>query len=266
MSVKEKNIHLQTMRLRSRNRLVPIRRYHEKEPIRLEDRQEHQRRKEQAAAEAVEKSNLEELHPGEDRRRRRDEGDLLPESDEKRLRTENQKFLEEYHRDRPLPIPDEEFIFEDDHEGKRSLDTEGTEIEEQPAKRSRMEYLEIYHLKVDKLLQSRQKKEIRLKELNGKNHQCFIKAISKEIKNNIDIGAYKVLSLEESARVKQQEGDKIVDSRFVLTAKPLEPQDVEDARQSGLLLEWDADEPCKAKARHVMKGYTPRTEQRRLKQ
>lgn len=129
-----------------------------------------------------------------------------------------------------------------------------------------MEYLEIYHLKVDKLLQSRQKKEIRLKELNGKNHQCFIKAISKEIKNNIDIGAYKVLSLEESARVKQQEGDKIVDSRFVLTAKPLEPQDVEDARQSGLLLEWDADEPCKAKARHVMKGYTPRTEQRRLKQ
>ena len=78
MSVKEKNIHLQTMRLRSRNRLVPIRRYHEKEPIRLEDRQEHQRRKEQAAAEAVEKSNLEELHPGEDRRRRRDEGDLLP--------------------------------------------------------------------------------------------------------------------------------------------------------------------------------------------
>ena len=236
--------------------IVPIRRYHEKEPIRLEDRREHQRRKEQAATETAEKSNLEELHPGEDRRRRRDEGDLLPENDEKRLKTENQKFLEEFHRDRPLPTPDEEFIFEDDHEGKRSLETEGIETEEQPAKRSRMEYLEIYHLKVDKLLQSRQKKEIRLKELNGKNHQCFIKAISKEIKNNIDIGAYKVLSLEESARVKQQEGDKIMDSRFVLTAKPLEPQDIEDAKQSGLLLEWDAEEPCKAKARHVMKGYS----------
>ena len=47
-----------------------------------------------------------------------------------------------------------------------------------------------------------------------------------------------------------------MDSRFVLTAKPLEPQDIEDAKKSGLLLQWDADEPCKAKARHVMKGYS----------
>ena len=174
------------------------------------------------------------------------------------MRIENEKFLEEYHQGRPPRDTDEEFVFEDEpvNESKRELET-GEEItEEQPAKRSRMEYLEIYHLKVENLLKSKQKKEIRLKELTGKNYQCFIKAISKEINNNIDIGAYKVLTLEESARVKQQEGDKIMDSRFVLTAKPLEPQDIEDAKKSGLLLQWDADEPCKAKARHVMKGYS----------
>lgn len=46
-----------------------------------------------------------------------------------------------------------------------------------------------------------------------------------------------------------------MESRFVLTAKPLEPQDVADAKQ-GQLLDWDTDEPCKAKARHVMKGFS----------
>jgi len=50
--------------------IVPLRRYHEKEPIRDTDRREHQRKKEQAEAAAAERSNLEELHPGEDRRRR----------------------------------------------------------------------------------------------------------------------------------------------------------------------------------------------------
>ena len=77
----------------TREPIVPLRRYHEKEPIRDADRREHQRKKEQAEAVATERANLEELHPGEDRRRRRDEGDLLPENEEKRMRFENKKFL-----------------------------------------------------------------------------------------------------------------------------------------------------------------------------
>ena len=47
-----------------------------------------------------------------------------------------------------------------------------------------------------------------------------------------------------------------MESRFVLTAKPLEPQDDADSRQGQLLLDWYTDEPCKAKARHVMKGFS----------
>ena len=155
-----------------------------------------------------------------------------------------------------MGIQQDDFDNEAPNEGKRELNPDDYNAEQQPAKRSRTEYLEIYHLKVENLLRSRQKKEIKLKEMDTKNYRCFLKAISKEIKNNIDIGAYKVLTLEESAKVKQQEADKIMDSRFVLTAKPLEPQDVEEARQCGLLLDWEAEEPCKAKARHVMKGYS----------
>ena len=236
--------------------IAPLRRYHEKEPIRDEDRRAHQLRKEQAEAEGETPNaeTAEALHPGEDRRRRRDGGDLLPENNEKRMRIENERFLEEYHRNRG-PQDEENFEIEDEPNQRGPAPEEDRPIE-QPTKRSRLEYLEIYHLKVENLLKSKLKKEIRLKELTGRNYKCFIKAISKEINNNIDIGAYKVLSLEESARVKQQEGDKIMDSRFVLTAKPLEPQDVEEARKSELLLDWEADEPCKAKARHVMKGYS----------
>ena len=137
---------------------------------------------------------------------------------------------------------------------KREGELDGAE--EPPTKRSRQEYLELYHARVENLTQARARKEIRLRELNNQNQACFIKAIEKEINNNLQIGAYKALSLEESARVRQQEATKIMESRFVLTAKPLEPQDVEDARKGQLLLEWTTGEPCKAKARHVMKGFS----------
>lgn len=47
-----------------------------------------------------------------------------------------------------------------------------------------------------------------------------------------------------------------MESRFVLTAKPLEPEDVQPARERKILLDWTGEEPCKAKARHVMKGFS----------
>ena len=64
------------------------------------------------------------------------------------------------------------------------------------------------------------------------------------------------MSLEESAEVRLREPSKIMESRSVLTAKRLESQDIEDAKQGQLLLDWDTGEPCKAKARHVMKGFS----------
>lgn len=45
-------------------------------------------------------------------------------------------------------------------------------------------------------------------------------------------------------------------SRFILIANPLEPQEVQPAEEAGLLLDSESEEPCKAKARHVMKGFS----------
>ena len=161
----------------------------------------------------------------------------------------------------PAPLPD---IQEDQHMDETHKREHGGNEEDQhdepSTKRSRTEYLEIYFAKVESLLKSRQKKEMRYQALDEKSKKCFDQAIKKEFKNNTDIGAYRALSVEESASIRQTMPEKIMESRLVLTAKPLEPHEVEPARQEGLLLDrqpGDLDgEPCKAKARHVMKGYS----------
>ena len=159
-----------------------------------------------------------------------------------------------------LPVPDSEPRDQDGKESgtKREHGDEGLigEELERPSKRSRAEYLELYHMKVENLLKQRQRKEIRLQELNKKNHDCFLKAINKEIQNNIEAGAYRILDDKESAAIRQQCPEKIMESRFVSTAKPLEPQEVQQAEETGLLLDWNSEEACKAKARHVMKGFS----------
>lgn len=45
-------------------------------------------------------------------------------------------------------------------------------------------------------------------------------------------------------------------SRYVLTEKPVEPHEVESLQKEGLLLDNKEGEVLKAKARHVMKGYS----------
>ena len=40
------------------------------------------------------------------------------------------------------------------------------------------------------------------------------------------------------------------------TATPLEPSDIDKAKMDGLLLQGDHGGPCKAKVRHVMKGFS----------
>ena len=129
-------------------------------------------------------------------------------------------------------------------------------VEEGPSKRSRLEHLEIYYTKVVELMKTKIKKEIKLNDLSVRNTRAFNKAIEKEIKNNMEIGAYKAIGLEESTRIRQETPEKIMESRFVLTTKPLEPHEVPLAEMDGLKLDWEADEPCKAKARHVMKGFS----------
>lgn len=78
----------------------------------------------------------------------------------------------------------------------------------------------------------------------------------KDMKNNLETGAYEPVSLEQSAKIRQLQPDKVLESRYVCTAKPLEQLDVLPAKESGLLLDWDNNEPRKAKVRHVMKGFS----------
>ena len=133
----------------------------------------------------------------------------------------------------------------------------GEECDEEPApKRSRLEYLELYYAKVSNLVQARQRKEVQIQTLGASNKECFRRAMQKEINNNISTGAYKALTMEESAKARRDHPEKVMESRYVSTAKPLEPIDVETARSEGLLLDWDQPEPCKAKVRHVMKGFS----------
>eukprot|EP00435_Cladocopium_sp_Y103_P029748 s1932_g7.t1 len=161
----------------------------------------------------------------------------------------------------PLPEKEDEEIETSHGVGethKREHEEADETMEEPQPKRTRTEYLEIYFTKVENLLRSRQRKEVKYQSLDEKSKRCFDRAIMKEFKNNTEIGAYRVLSPEESAKVRKTMPDKIMESRLVLTAKPLEPHEVGPAEQDGLLLDrapGDLDgESCKAKARHVMKG------------
>ena len=112
-----------------------------------------------------------------------------------------------------------------------------------------------YYQKLEPLIAARQKKEVRLNEMTKINQTKFRKAIEKEIRNNLSIGAYTILSQEESARIRQEQPEKVMESRYVLTAKEIEIDEVEETKAAGLLLDWEGEEPCKAKARHVMKGF-----------
>ena len=115
---------------------------------------------------------------------------------------------------------------------KREFNDEGRQ-EQPPTKRLRHEYLEIYMNKVENWMKTRQRKEIRFQELSNKNQKCFKAAIGKEFNNNINIGAYSIVSPEESAKVRQTMPQRIMESRLVLTPKPLEPHEVEPAKQEG---------------------------------
>ena len=139
---------------------------------------------------------------------------------------------------------------------KRESPDDIEDFDEPEAKRIRNDFLDIMFAKVTALIQTRQRKEVKPHELNKTNKLAFDKATKKEVTNNINIGAYQPISLEESARARQEHPEKVMSSRYVYTAKPLEQQEVGEAQLDGLLLDWSSNEPHKAKVRHVMQGYS----------
>ena len=125
---------------------------------------------------------------------------------------------------------------------------------EPPSKRSRTEFLEILYNHLEKVI-NQKRKEVRLRELQNQDQQRFLKAITKEITTNIKSGAQQPMNLKDSEQTRRMKPEKVRKSRYVLTEKPVEPEDVEKNRAEDLLLDRD-NGVFKAKARHVMKGYS----------
>ncbi|CAE7570057.1 unnamed protein product, partial [Symbiodinium pilosum] len=138
-----------------------------------------------------------------------------------------------------------------------SVDDENDEESgERPSKRSRIELLEVYYAKLETLFKTRQRKEVRAKDLPEPDRQAFQRAMAREIRNNLDTKAYQILDEVESEIIRGTKPDRIMESRYVKTAKPLEQCDIDKAVMDGVLLQGDHGGPCKAKVRHVMKGFS----------
>ena len=92
-------------------------------------------------------------------------------------------------------------------------------IEGPASKRSRLELLEIYYNEVLQKLTPKQKKgkEATMKDFRGRDFERLQRAIHKEYNNNLDSGAYRLLTATESMQVRTKQPDKIMKSRYVLT-------------------------------------------------
>ena len=198
------------------------------------------------------------------RRNEREEPEQDDQREAKRLRVssgnEETRAVAEERQNIGESIASPEMDENDEQRGERREREEVPEggDDEQPSKRLRTEMIEIYNLTLQKMMASKTKKEIQLKQLGGERKQAFLKAIRKEIQNNLDSGAYEFLTPTESEEVRRKKFEKLIQSRYVLTAKTLEPEEVMKAQQEKILLppEGEQDEPQKAKARQVMKGFS----------
>ena len=134
--------------------------------------------------------------------------------------------------------------------------SEDPEGEQPPTKRIRTEFIEILLTQVLTMSQKK-RKEIQMNQVSEINKEKFKKAMQKEIDTNMKSGAYEILGRSDSEDIRRNKPEKILKSRYVFTEKPLENHDVDKAKKEGILLE-DADlpGPHKAKARHVMKGFS----------
>ena len=127
------------------------------------------------------------------------------------------------------------------------------------SKRSRLELLEVYYQEMANKSAQRQKKgkESTFREFSGKDAERLSRAIHKEFNNNLATGAYELLDSETSSLIRRTAPEKIMKSRYVLTKKPIEDFAVEDALSADEVLDSSPPgQPCKAKCRHVMQGYS----------
>ena len=129
-------------------------------------------------------------------------------------------------------------------------------IEEPPDKRQRLEFIETLYTAISQSVAQRKRKEFRATDFEGKDRDRLLKSMTKEINQNLESGAYKLLDIQTSEKIKKTMPDKIMGSRYVLTKKPLEDADIPKAQLEDLLLDDRTHGPAKAKTRHVMQGFS----------
>ena len=145
----------------------------------------------------------------------------------------------------------------EEHRGQLRPREEGDETPEEPdGKRKKIEWNEIFYQGALTAMAMKQKKEIKYKDLLGEVKEKFNRAILKEINNNLNTGAYEVLSPEESEEVRRQEDANILQSRYVFVEKMIDAEEIEEAQANGVLIREEQNLGYKAKARHVMKGFS----------
>jgi hypothetical protein len=98
--------------------------------------------------------------------------------------------------------------------------------------------------------------EVQPSRLGTADQQRYQRSTVKEWNRNLEVGAYKLLSPEESSVVRERLPGRIMQSRWVHTRKPVEETDLEDVIANDELLDDRTSGLCKAKTRWVAKGFS----------
>lgn len=94
--------------------------------------------------------------------------------------------------------------------------------------------------------------EIKLSQLNENDYALFQQATRKEWQTNIDNGAIKVLPPEQAQKIRQNNARRIMQSRLLHVAKPVD--DVSQISSDQILQCSPNGQPCKAKTRWIARG------------
>ena len=143
------------------------------------------------------------------------------------------------------------------HPWKRDLDLSPSQ--EIQAKRSCGEIREVRAMLASltpKAMAAKQRKEIKLKDVDPHDLEKFRKATIKEWTHNLSVGAYEIIAPAKAEKIRENKSERIMKSRMLYTRKPVEPQDLERFRVEGVLLKDQGDGPCKAKCRWIANGST----------
>ena len=97
-----------------------------------------------------------------------------------------------------------------------------------------------------------QSKELQLKDLDDHDKQLFRAAIKKEWDTNVKAGAIRVVPPSEALRIRQTMPHRIMKSRLLHVAKPID--DITQFDSSQILHHGSEEQPCKAKSRWIVRG------------